>query len=217
MVIRCFLTSRQPFFHSEVYPINQSVSMIRLAATLLLLIVLEGRSQTQNDSLRSSIGDTIPLPKNVISAEFLGTSCSFLSLHYSRIIHTTQKSYYDVDVGAGYLPDPNMHFPSNYTFGVSLSATWNASLYKRHHTFGGLGLAYSDGMIQEGYDFEEKTSVKALYASLQIGYKYQKPKNSFFFKLYGCPLFQIREFSITRYYNGAPLFMAGMGLGYSFR
>jgi len=192
--------------------------MIRLTATLLLLLaLLEGRSQTRNDSLRNLIGDTIVLSKNVVSAELFGASCSILSLHYNRIIRTTQKSYYDLDIGAGYLPDMKIREPSNYAFGLSVSATWNASLYKRHHAFGGLGLSYADGMIQEGFAEEEKISVRSLYATLQIGYKYQKPQNGFFFKLYVSPLFQIREFSTTRYYNGGPDFMAGMGFGYSFR
>jgi hypothetical protein len=162
-----------------------------------------------------NLADTIPVSKNAISIELLGTSCNILSIQYDRIIKKNKSSFYSVNVGAGYMPDI-AKYKSNQLFGSSIALDWNSSLYKRNHIVGGIGLAYSDGLFQYGLPNDIKKSHKILFGSLRIGYKFQKTEKGVFYKIMCTPIFKIYEFSNLFVQSPSIFPLIGIGAGYSF-
>lgn len=162
-----------------------------------------------------NLADTIPICKNAISLEFLGTSCNVLSIQYDRIIKKNQKSFYSLNSGFGYMPYISS-FKQNQIIGTSIALDWNNKLYKKNHILGGIGLAYSDGFFQYGFANEVKKSYKILYASLRLGYKFQKTTKGLFLKIIASPIFKIYEFSDLPYSATSILPLIGIGAGYSF-
>ncbi len=161
------------------------------------------------------LADTIPICKNSLSIEFAGSSCNVLSVHYDRIIKKNKTSFYSTDFGIGYVPTFS-RYNSNPVFGSSLALDWNSKLYMKNHFIGGIGVAYSDGLIQSGFENETKKSNKVLYGSLRLGYKFQKTTKGLFLRIMATPLFKVYEF--TKLYWPAPsvLPFIGIGAGYSF-
>ena len=162
-----------------------------------------------------NLADTIPVSKNAVSIEFLGTSCNILSVHYDRIIKKNKTSYFSTDFGFGYMPYLAA-YNSNQIIGGSIAIDWNSNLYKKNHVVGGIGLAYSDGLFQLGFPDETKESHKVLFGSLRLGYKFQKTAKGMFCKIIATPIFKIYEFS--HLFMSAPtiLPLIGVGIGYSF-
>lgn len=162
-----------------------------------------------------NLADTIPICKNAISLEFLGSSCSVLSIQYDRIIKKNQKSFFSLNAGFGYMPYMSS-IKQNQIIGTSLALDWNNKLYKKNHILGGIGIAYSDGFFQHGFANEMKKSYKVLYASLRVGYKFQKTTKGVFLKIMATPIFKIYEFSDLPYSATSILPLIGVGIGYSF-
>ena len=162
-----------------------------------------------------NLADTIPICKNAISLELVGSSCNVLSIHYDRIIKKNKKSFYSIDIGVGYMPYL-ASYKSNQIIGTSIAIDWNNKLYKKNHVSAGIGLAYSDGLFQYGFPDETKESRKVVFASLRLGYKFQKPTKGLFFKLMATPIFRIYEFSDVPYSAPSIFPLIGIGVGYSF-
>ena len=162
-----------------------------------------------------NIADTIPICKNVISLELAGSSCNIISVHYDRTIKMTHKNFYTIDIGIGYMPYLNSN-KTNQIFGTSIAIDWNNKLYKKNHISSGIGLAYSDGFFQYGYSNEMKKNYKVLYASLRLGYKFQKTTKGVFFKIMATPILKIHEFSNLPNSATSILPLLGIGIGYSF-
>lgn len=162
-----------------------------------------------------NLADTIPICKNSISLEFLGTSCDILSVHYDRIIKKKPNTFYNIDVGYGYMPYLSS-YKSNQVSGTSIAIDWNNKLYRKNHITGGIGIAYSDGLFQYGLSDETKKSHKAIYGSIRLGYKFQKTTKGLFLKLIASPIFRIYEFSYLPYSAPSVFPLIGIGVGYSF-
>jgi hypothetical protein len=78
-------------------------------------------------------------------------------------------------------------------------------------------LTYSSGTLQQTIDVGSKTeSLRALYGSLRIGYKFQKPKKGLFLKAAFTPLIKIYQFSKLEQNFSGFLPFVGLSVGYSF-
>ncbi len=94
-------------------------------------------------------------------------------------------------IGFGYVPVKETQFLA-IPFGFNILTGKG-----KHHFEGGLGLSYIQGLtfktIQIG-DSEKNYSDEALYFVPSIGYRYDKLKNGFIFKVYYSPLIMIQDF-----------------------
>jgi hypothetical protein len=173
---------------------------------MLFFVSFSLKCQTEKDS--------VGISKNSIYIELIGNSSTMFSIHYDRIIKQLQKSYMSLDVGFGYFPK---HDILNPNFGIPISFNWTNRLYKRNHLETGIGLTYSSGTLQQTIDVGSKTeSLRALYGSLRIGYKFQKPKKGLFLKAAFTPLIKIYQFSKLEQNFSGFLPFVGLSVGYSF-
>lgn len=176
---------------------------------IIFVLIFSKHIRAQN------LADTIPITKNAISIELIGSSCNIFSVHFNRIIKKTTKCFYSIDAGFGYMPDVSKN-NINSVMGSSIALDWNNRLYKKNHIVGGIGVSYSDGLFQYGFPDEEKKSHKVLYGSLRLGYKFQKTTKGLFFNLLATPIFKFYEFSALPSSAPSVFPLLGVGIGYSF-
>lgn len=156
------------------------------------------------------------LAKNTILIEVVGSSGSNLSLQYDRIIKQLNKSFFNATIGIGYFPSLNAHF--NPIYGLPCSLNWTSGL-KKHHLEIGLGITYTNGIIQvrDSIPPQNKAeSLKAVFSTFKISYKYQRKDGGFFLKIGFTPLIQIYRFSKTDV-GGYFIPLAGVSLGYTIK
>lgn len=154
--------------------------------------------------------------RNTIYGEFLGTSGSTLSLNYDRIIFESNKMFIDLTAGFGYFPSIDNFDP---IVGIPISINITTGVNKLHFEFG-FGMTYNAGLIQEGIslgDYSEVSSLKAIYTTVRIGFKYQKPNGGIFLRAGLTPMYRIKTIEELNNVTVSRLMpLLGVGVGYSF-
>lgn len=162
--------------------------------------------------------DSTEIAKHTVLIEIFGSSGSSLSIQYDRILKQTYHSFYNLNCGVGYFPPPEKDANPNYGVAISLNRT--SGIMKNHLEIG-VGLTYSKGIIQErDTPYVSKNtfqSLEAIYSTIRIGYKYQKPTGGLFFRVGFTPMIMIYRLSDRKISGENFIPSAGIGLGYTFR
>lgn len=177
---------------------------------------------TQLSWVSSQDAEKIEFKHNTFYAEIFGTSGSLFSFNYDRIIANNNNNLFiDLTMGVGYLPSIKDWNP---VLGIPLSLNISKGHCFHYFEFG-LGLTYASGIVQSQVTFDPSggsqnssttsESLKAIWCSARIGYKYQRPTGGLFFRVGFTPLLKLKTFStFNTNDNIIPLF--GLGVGYTF-
>jgi len=148
---------------------------------------------------------------NTLYAEIAGISGTPISIQYDRIINKKENYLVDVTMGFGYF-----QFSKNWNpiIGFPISLNFANGQFNHHFEFG-IGLTYNSGMPQQKIEDFPAESEKAFWATLRLGYKYQKPEGGLFIRAGFTPLIKIKQYSVlAEETNFLPLL--GLGIGYTF-
>ena len=184
----------------------------KISLTFLLLICLWFSSFSQKTA------DSTGIAKNTVLIEIFGSSGSSLSLQYDRILKQNSNSFYNFNCGVGYFPRPEKDANPNY--GITISFNRTSGIMKNHLEIG-VGFTYSKGLIQErDTPYVSKSSfqsLEAIYSTIRVGYKYQKPAGGLFFRIGFTPMIKIYKLSERKISGENFIPSVGIGLGFTLR
>lgn len=155
--------------------------------------------------------------KNTIYAEILGNAAG-ISLNYDRVVLKKEKYFLSVGFGAGAVPanlindalNNGMPKAKYVVYGIPIFS--NLSFGKKNnHIETGLGFTFQQGMYGLGLKYS-----KTLFTVIRLGYRYQKEKGGFFWKIGITPFIPIKEFgTLSVPYSIVP--WGGLAFGYTFK
>jgi len=177
------------------------------------------------------------MAKNSVFVEILGNAFSLGSLNYDRIIFQSKIIKLSLSTGIGLYPLTDSYLQPKKTYfeyGIPLSV--NALIGKRNHFLEiGVGLTYSKG-AEASFSHDHSTNQAGVtndtyneyFSELlvfvpRVGYRFQKNKHGFFFRVGFTPLIILKDYTrldlimpgIGRFLTFNP--NGGISLGYSFK
>ena len=152
--------------------------------------------------------ESIKMPQNVQHSwflEFFGSSISIYNLNYDCAFQITEKQKIAVGLGGQFVPKPLIMSPPIRPAITGITAQINY-LYGKNNNYLELGAGYT---ITWFYPGSEVSIWKAV--PIRIGYRHQKERGGFFWKIAFTPLFG----DISEGFEVRP--SGGIAIGHTFR
>ena len=189
----------------------------------------------QGQSIDSTVNKKV-MAKNSVFVEILGNSFNLASLNYDRIIFQAKIIKLSLTTGIGLFPViDNEIVPKKTYFEYGIPLSVNALIGKRNHFLEiGVGLTYSKG-AETSFSHEHSTNQAGVTSDIytayfsellvfvpRVGYRFQKNKHGFFFRIGFTPLIILKDYTCLDLITPTGRFLTfnpngGISLGYSFK
>jgi len=183
-----------------------------------LLLSFSLFSQSKDSTVQQNIKS-----KNAIFIEGLGSSASFVSLNYDRIIFQSEITKLTISAGVGLFPvvdkENIAHKNVYYIYGLPVSTNLLLGK-KKHYAELGVGVSYSKGLEASFSSTGRVVLSEMLFLVPRVGYRFQRNQGGFFFRIGFTPLVLLKNYTYSQFIGITPIKTftpyGGICFGYSF-